>query len=144
MPRDNANRFRAKQLCWRRELQQDTVGWVWFWRVQRKMAITLNNGFKMPAVGLGVWRMEGKEIRDLIINAINIGYRHIDCAGISFSPQSSILMFSLICLSAYFMYKFTLCCSYGWRKGSGGLIYFVIWVCRIWLNWSIWRGFYKL
>ncbi|CAL9005013.1 unnamed protein product [Prunus brigantina] len=44
------------------------------------MAITLNNGFKMPAVGLGVWRMEGKEIRDLIINAINIGYRHFDCA----------------------------------------------------------------
>ncbi|CAL2238526.1 unnamed protein product [Prunus armeniaca] len=33
----------------------------------------------MPAVGLGVWRMEGKEIRDLIINAINIGYRHFDC-----------------------------------------------------------------
>ncbi|BFG20808.1 hypothetical protein CerSpe_070820 [Prunus speciosa] len=44
------------------------------------MAITLNNGFRMPAVGLGVWRMEGKEIRDLIINAINIGYRHFDCA----------------------------------------------------------------
>lgn len=45
------------------------------------MAITLNNGFKMPIIGLGVWRMEGKEIRDLIINAIKIGYRHFDCAG---------------------------------------------------------------
>ncbi|KAL5563134.1 hypothetical protein UlMin_032881 [Ulmus minor] len=44
------------------------------------MAITLNSGFKMPIVGLGVWRMEGKQIRDLIINAINIGYRHFDCA----------------------------------------------------------------
>ncbi|KAF3435799.1 hypothetical protein FNV43_RR22891 [Rhamnella rubrinervis] len=44
------------------------------------MAVTLNNGFKMPIVGLGVWRMEGKEITDLIINAINIGYRHFDCA----------------------------------------------------------------
>lgn len=44
------------------------------------MAITLNNGFKMPVVGLGVWRMEGKDIKDLIINAIKIGYRHFDCA----------------------------------------------------------------
>jgi len=44
------------------------------------MSITLNNGLKMPTVGLGVWRMEGKEIRDLILNAIKIGYRHFDCA----------------------------------------------------------------
>lgn len=46
------------------------------------MAITLNNGFKMPIIGLGVWRMDESNIRDLIINAIKIGYRHIDCAGI--------------------------------------------------------------
>ncbi|RXH92985.1 hypothetical protein DVH24_013561 [Malus domestica] len=46
----------------------------------RKMAITLNTGFKMPVVGLGVWRMEGKEIRDLVFNALNLGYRHFDCA----------------------------------------------------------------
>ncbi|GMY05634.1 NADP-dependent D-sorbitol-6-phosphate dehydrogenase-like [Fagus crenata] len=44
------------------------------------MAITLNSGFKMPIVGLGVWRVEGKEMRDLIINAIKIGFRHFDCA----------------------------------------------------------------
>ncbi|XP_010531486.1 PREDICTED: NADP-dependent D-sorbitol-6-phosphate dehydrogenase-like [Tarenaya hassleriana] len=44
------------------------------------MAVTLSSGFKMPIVGLGVWRMEKKVIRDLIINAINIGYRHFDCA----------------------------------------------------------------
>ncbi|KAE8008623.1 hypothetical protein FH972_005118 [Carpinus fangiana] len=44
------------------------------------MAITLNSGFKMPVVGLGVWRVEGGEMRDLIINAIKIGYRHFDCA----------------------------------------------------------------
>ncbi|OVA12601.1 Aldo/keto reductase [Macleaya cordata] len=43
-------------------------------------AITLNNGLKMPIMGLGVWRMEGKSIRDLLINAIKIGYRHFDCA----------------------------------------------------------------
>ncbi|XP_055815626.1 NADP-dependent D-sorbitol-6-phosphate dehydrogenase-like [Solanum dulcamara] len=44
------------------------------------MAITLNRGYKMPIVGLGVWRMEGKDIKDLLINAIKIGYRHFDCA----------------------------------------------------------------
>ncbi|XP_068646710.1 NADP-dependent D-sorbitol-6-phosphate dehydrogenase-like [Aristolochia californica] len=44
------------------------------------MAILLNSGFKIPIIGLGVWRMEGKSIRDLLINAIKIGYRHFDCA----------------------------------------------------------------
>ncbi|KAK4437677.1 NADP-dependent D-sorbitol-6-phosphate dehydrogenase [Sesamum alatum] len=44
------------------------------------MAITLNSGFKMPMIGLGVWRMEGKDIKNLIFNAIKIGYRHFDCA----------------------------------------------------------------
>ncbi|GMY05615.1 NADP-dependent D-sorbitol-6-phosphate dehydrogenase [Fagus crenata] len=44
------------------------------------MAITLNNGFKMPMVGFGVWRVEGKDMRNLITNAIKIGHRHFDCA----------------------------------------------------------------
>lgn len=48
---------------------------------EEEMEITLNSGFKMPIVGLGVWRMEKGEVRDLIINAIKIGYRHLDCAG---------------------------------------------------------------
>lgn len=38
----------------------------------------------MPIIGLGVWRMEGQAIKDLIINSIKIGYRHFDCAGIFF------------------------------------------------------------
>ncbi|KAF3435798.1 hypothetical protein FNV43_RR22890 [Rhamnella rubrinervis] len=42
--------------------------------------VRLNNGYEMPAIGLGVWRMKSHEIRDLILNAINIGYRHFDCA----------------------------------------------------------------
>ncbi|KAK1261860.1 NADP-dependent D-sorbitol-6-phosphate dehydrogenase [Acorus gramineus] len=44
------------------------------------MANELNSGYKMPVIGLGVWRMEGKSIRDLLLTAINIGYRHFDCA----------------------------------------------------------------
>ncbi|XP_078178152.1 NADP-dependent D-sorbitol-6-phosphate dehydrogenase-like [Carex rostrata] len=42
--------------------------------------IKLNSGYEMPTVGLGVWRMEGKSIRDLLLSAIKIGYRHFDCA----------------------------------------------------------------
>ncbi|OMO74426.1 Aldo/keto reductase [Corchorus capsularis] len=44
------------------------------------MAITLSSGFKMPIIGLGVWRMQRADIRDLIINSIKLGYRHFDCA----------------------------------------------------------------
>lgn len=66
---------------------------------QSKMAITLNNGFEMPVIGLGVWRMEKHEVRDLIINSIKIGYRHFDCAGIVLLPiASSFLSFSSLYL----------------------------------------------
>ncbi|KAL5063441.1 hypothetical protein RYX36_025178 [Vicia faba] len=34
----------------------------------------------MPIIGLGVRRMQGQGIKDLIINSIKIGYRHFDCA----------------------------------------------------------------
>lgn len=57
------------------------------------MAITLNSGFKMPLVGLGVWRVEGREMKDLIINAIKIGYRHFDCAGTLFSHKKLVLLY---------------------------------------------------
>eukprot|EP01018_Ginkgo_biloba_P013443 Gb_09419 [translate_table: standard] len=43
-------------------------------------AITLNNGHKMPIIGLGVWRMEGNLIKDIVFNALTMGYRHFDCA----------------------------------------------------------------
>nr|XP_039263843.1 aldo-keto reductase family 1 member B7-like isoform X1 [Styela clava] len=40
--------------------------------------ITLNTGYKMPAMALGTWKDE--DLRSLIRTAIGIGYRHIDCA----------------------------------------------------------------
>ncbi|OMO74424.1 Aldo/keto reductase [Corchorus capsularis] len=49
-------------------------------------AITLNNGFKMPKMGLGVWRIDRKDVRDIIINSIKLGYRHFDCAGDGGNP----------------------------------------------------------
>lgn len=40
----------------------------------------LNNGHKMPAIGLGVWRAEPELLRGLIFEALQLGYRHFDCA----------------------------------------------------------------
>nr|AIW39770.1 putative NADP-dependent D-sorbitol-6-phosphate dehydrogenase [Saccharum officinarum]CAZ96111.1 NADP-dependent D-sorbitol-6-phosphate dehydrogenase [Saccharum hybrid cultivar R570]CAZ96152.1 NADP-dependent D-sorbitol-6-phosphate dehydrogenase [Saccharum hybrid cultivar R570] len=42
--------------------------------------VTLSSGHRMPAVGLGVWRMEKTAVRRLIHAAIRNGYRHFDCA----------------------------------------------------------------
>ncbi|KAH0977216.1 hypothetical protein GBA52_026935 [Prunus armeniaca] len=42
--------------------------------------ITLNNGFEMPVIGLGLWRLEKDELRSAILNAIKLGYRHFDAA----------------------------------------------------------------
>ncbi|KAK1261863.1 NADP-dependent D-sorbitol-6-phosphate dehydrogenase [Acorus gramineus] len=42
--------------------------------------VTLNSGYEMPMMGLGVWRMEDKSMKEVILHAIRIGYRHFDCA----------------------------------------------------------------
>lgn len=44
--------------------------------------ITLNNGEKMPQVGLGTWKGLDQECEDFVYNAIVKGYRHIDTAKI--------------------------------------------------------------
>lgn len=42
--------------------------------------VTLSSGYKMPVIGLGLWRLEKDELKEVILNAIKIGYRHFDCA----------------------------------------------------------------
>ncbi|KAJ2720535.1 hypothetical protein GGI07_004539 [Coemansia sp. Benny D115] len=43
--------------------------------------ITLNNGVLMPEVGLGTWKgNEEGELTKAIKTAVDVGYRHIDCA----------------------------------------------------------------
>nr|ALM26438.1 sorbitol-6-phosphate dehydrogenase [Malus domestica] len=42
--------------------------------------VTLSSGYEMPVIGLGLWRLEKDELKEVILNAIKIGYRHFDCA----------------------------------------------------------------
>jgi len=44
-----------------------------------KKTLTLHNGDKIPALGLGTWKSDDKTY-PAIRSAIQIGYRHIDCA----------------------------------------------------------------
>ena len=43
-------------------------------------SLELNNGVKMPALGLGVFQTPPDETRDAVRAALDAGYRHIDTA----------------------------------------------------------------
>jgi alcohol dehydrogenase (NADP+) len=38
------------------------------------------NGDKLPSIGLGTWLSKKNEVYDAVVEAIRVGYRHIDCA----------------------------------------------------------------
>ena len=42
--------------------------------------ITLNNGVKIPQLGLGTWFIPNDKVADAVKSAVKIGYRHIDTA----------------------------------------------------------------
>jgi len=44
--------------------------------------LLLHDGSVMPALGLGTWRMEPASVGPVIRTALQLGYRHIDCASI--------------------------------------------------------------
>lgn len=41
---------------------------------------TLNNGIEIPKLGLGTWFIDNDAVVDAVINAVSLGYHHIDTA----------------------------------------------------------------
>lgn len=49
--------------------------------------ITLNNGIQMPILGYGVYQVTPDECERCVLDALEIGYRHIDTAQAYFNEQ---------------------------------------------------------
>jgi 2,5-diketo-D-gluconate reductase A len=42
--------------------------------------VELNDGHRIPQVGLGTWPLNDREVADAVVHAVEAGYRHIDTA----------------------------------------------------------------
>lgn len=49
-------------------------------RAETFPTVILRSGAKMPLLGLGTWQLSGQDAEDAVYMAIQLGFRHIDCA----------------------------------------------------------------
>lgn len=49
--------------------------------------VTLSNGLKMPQLGYGVYQVSKKECKRCVLDALKVGYRHIDTAQSYFNEE---------------------------------------------------------
>ena len=49
--------------------------------------VTLNNGVKMPQLGYGVYQVSKDECERCVLDALKVGYRHIDTAQSYFNEE---------------------------------------------------------
>eukprot|EP01084_Bolivina_argentea_P248950 416552_1 len=43
-------------------------------------SVELNDGNKLPMIGLGTWQLQKNDIYNTLLNGIQLGYKLIDCA----------------------------------------------------------------
>jgi alcohol dehydrogenase (NADP+) len=48
----------------------------------KQLAQVLRSGKKIPAIGLGTWRLGVGNVKEIVEKAVEVGYRHIDCAAV--------------------------------------------------------------
>lgn len=58
-------------------------------------SVPLNNGGRVPCVGLGTWKLPREVAAGIVEEAIKMGYRHIDCA-CDYGNEVDIQHFSIL------------------------------------------------
>ncbi|KAJ9579564.1 hypothetical protein L9F63_004749 [Diploptera punctata] len=48
--------------------------------LQQAPSLTFSNGYSIPVIGLGTWKAKPGQVEHAVETAIDVGYRHIDCA----------------------------------------------------------------